>query len=69
MTIQESNNRIIQLLADGKTVKEVADLLSMPRRTVEDRILGMRKTNRCATVTQLVVKLTNPVFARMIQTG
>jgi DNA-binding NarL/FixJ family response regulator len=65
MTLQESNNRIIDLLAAGKTVKEIAEVLSMSKRTVEDRIYELRKKEKCTTVTQLVMKLLNPVFGRM----
>jgi DNA-binding CsgD family transcriptional regulator len=57
MTVQESNNRIIQLLAAGKIQKEIAAELNLSLRTVEDRILDMKRIYGCTTQTQLVVKL------------
>lgn len=65
MTLQESNNRIIEMLAEGKTAKEIARELAMSRRSVEGRIYRMRKKEQCASATQLVAKLLNPVFGRM----
>lgn len=57
--IQVSNNQIILLLASGFTAKEIAQQLSIPHRTIEDRIHDMMKKNGARTRTQLVVKLMN----------
>ena len=65
MTLQESNNRIIELLAEGMTYKEIAATLSMKQRTVLDRVQEMKKKNECVSATQLVMKMLNPVFGRM----
>lgn len=66
MTLQESNDQIINLLAEGKTYKEIAAALSMKYRTVYDRVTEMKKKNACATRDQLLLKLLNPVFGRMM---
>lgn len=55
--ITKTNQEIIELLAQGKTVKEVAAGMEMNRRTVEKRIGAMKKRFKCLTVTQLVVTL------------
>jgi len=57
MCISESNNRIISLLAQGKTVKEISGELNIPARTVEKRLLSMRRREGCRTTVQLVLKL------------
>lgn len=56
MTFQESNTRIIELLSEGKTYKEIAAELNMKYRTVYDRVTEMRKRNDCRTRDQLLVK-------------
>lgn len=56
-TLNQTNQQIIQLLAAGKTVKEVAAVLAMKQRTVTDRIQEMKIRFRCANATQLVVTL------------
>lgn len=48
---------IIKLLAEGKTVKEIASITGINKRTIEKRIEVLKKKNGCLTVTQLVVKL------------
>jgi DNA-binding NarL/FixJ family response regulator len=55
--LTDSNKQIIELLASGKTVKEAASILKMNNRTVEDRILEMRRQLNCINTTQLVVKI------------
>ena len=57
MTKEESNLKIIQLLAEGKLQKEIAQELRMPIATVRDRILDMKRENQCPTQTALVVKM------------
>jgi DNA-binding NarL/FixJ family response regulator len=57
MTITETNRKIIQLMGEGNTDKEIAKVLSMPTRTVQRRIYDMRKTEGCRNRTQLVLKV------------
>jgi DNA-binding NarL/FixJ family response regulator len=57
MTFEESNARIIELLAKGKTVKEVAVDLNMNKRTIKARIDGLKRKHQSATITQLVLKV------------
>lgn len=52
-----SNNDIIELLSSGYTVKEIAAMLNMNRRTLEKRINTMRQKHQAKTVTQLVVNM------------
>jgi len=57
MTIQESinrNNQIIDLLASGLTIKEVAQQLNISPKTVDVRLDKMRKRRGCNSTTQLV---------------
>jgi DNA-binding NarL/FixJ family response regulator len=51
-----TNDQIIQLLGSGYTVKEVAVMLEMKKKTVEKRISTMKRKQDCKTVTHLVVK-------------
>lgn len=67
MTLQESNDKIIHLLADGKTYKEISAELGMKYRTIYDRVTEMKKKYHCGTRDQLVLKLLNPVFGRMME--
>jgi DNA-binding NarL/FixJ family response regulator len=50
-----SNDNIIALLGGGYTVKEIAGMLGMKKKTVEKRISTMKRKGNCKTVTQLVV--------------
>lgn len=52
-----TNRTIVELLAKGKTVKEIASDMKMNLHTVTKRITTMKKKNNCLTVTQLVVTL------------
>lgn len=52
-----TNRQIVELLAAGKTVKEIATEMNMKNRTIEKRIKTMRKEHNCLTVTQLVATL------------
>lgn len=47
---------IIKLLSEGKTVKEVAALTGINRRTLEKRLETMRQENQCVNMVQLIVK-------------
>ena len=47
---------LIQMLADGYTVKEIFKEKGINNRTLEKRILILRKRCDAKTVTQLVVK-------------
>jgi len=53
----KTNDQIIQLLGSGFTVKEVAAMLDMKKKTVEKRISTMKRKENCKTVTQLVVNM------------
>ena len=55
--MKEQNKKIIDLLAMGLTVKEVASALNMSKWTVTRRIKKMKKENECFNVAQLVLKL------------
>lgn len=57
MSIKVSNDEIVECLAIGMTVKEIADKLNMKERTVTDRIAGMKKANGCTSIAQLVLKI------------
>lgn len=57
MNITETNRKIIQLMGDGNTDKEIADSLKMPVRTVQSRIYRMLKNWGCRNRTQLVLKV------------
>lgn len=48
---------IIKLLSEGKTVKEVANITGINKRTLEKKIENMKKENKCVNIVQLVVKL------------
>lgn len=58
MTIDESNARIIELLIEGKTTKEIAATVFLSTRTVESRLKRMRKQHNVITTIQLVLKIT-----------
>lgn len=59
--MNEQNKLIIQLLAEGLTVKEAAAKMNMNPRTVEGWIYKMRKKLNCKTVTELVMKVKTEV--------
>lgn len=60
MTLSESNNKIIELLATGKTYKEIAASLGMKYRTIVDRVEELKKKYSCLTRDQLLLKLLAP---------
>lgn len=49
-----TNSQLVQYLADGYTVSEIADEEKVSRRTLEKRILNLRNECLCKTVAQLV---------------
>jgi DNA-binding NarL/FixJ family response regulator len=57
MNITETNRKIIELMGDGNTDKEIADNLKMPVRTIQSRIYRMLKSWDCRNRTQLVLKV------------
>lgn len=57
MKISESNMKIIRLMGDGKTDKEIADNMKMPIRTIRGRISTMLKKWDCKNRTHLVLKV------------
>jgi DNA-binding NarL/FixJ family response regulator len=57
MNITETNKKIIQLMGEGNTDKEIAEVIKMPIRTVQSRVYGMLKKYDCRNRTQLVLKV------------
>lgn len=57
MSITETNRRIIQLMGEGNTDKEIANVLQMSIRTIQDRVYKMMKKEKCKNRTQLVLKV------------
>jgi DNA-binding NarL/FixJ family response regulator len=57
MNITETNRKIIQLMGDGNTDKEIADNLKMPIKTVHKKVHAMLKKHNCRNRTQLVLKV------------
>lgn len=57
MNINETNRRIIRLMGEGNTDKEIASQLKMSIRTVQDRVYKMMKYWECKNRTQLVLKV------------
>lgn len=55
--MNEENQKIIELLAQGLTVKQVAHEVKANVRTLEQKILRWRKKLKCDNITQLVVKM------------
>lgn len=49
-----NNSEIVQYLANGYKVREIAEIANINRRTLEDRILDLRERHLCKTVTHLV---------------
>lgn len=52
--LNESDAEIAQLLADGKTVNEVADKLKVNKRTMEAKVMSAKKKALAATLPHLV---------------
>jgi DNA-binding NarL/FixJ family response regulator len=57
MNITETNRKIIQLMGEGNTDKEIADKLQMSIHTVQKRVVNMLKKWSCRNRTQLVLKV------------
>lgn len=57
MNLSESNIKIIELLAAGKTYKEIAAILEMKYRTIYDRVTELKRKHQCLTRDQLLVKM------------
>jgi DNA-binding NarL/FixJ family response regulator len=57
MNTRESNLKIVELLAKGLTIKEVAAKMNMGKRTIDARILVLKKKFQSRTLPQLVVKV------------
>ncbi len=69
MTIQQSNEQIIDLLAKGKTYKEISAEIGMALRTIEHRIHKMKQQHACLNRDQLLIKLLKPNFGNMAAGG
>jgi len=52
--LNESDAEIAQLLADGKTVNEVADKLKVNKRTMEAKVMSAKKKALAETLPHLV---------------
>lgn len=52
----EQNKRILELLSEGKALKEIAGEMKMHIKTVEKRLEGMRERNDCPNRISLAVK-------------
>jgi DNA-binding CsgD family transcriptional regulator len=61
------NQQIIELLAAGKTAKEIAGDFNVSPRSIEDRLRHMRRRHQCVSTTQLVVKILFCTFALHVQ--
>ena len=48
---------IMQLVADGFTLLQIADKIGLCNRTVEQRILRLRKKLNCKNITHLAIML------------
>ena len=57
MSITETNSKIIQLMGEGNTDKEIAATMKMSIRTIQDRVYKMMKKWECKNRTQLVLKV------------
>jgi two-component system, NarL family, response regulator DevR len=57
MSITETNKKIIQLMGDGNTDKEIADKLNIPVKTIKNKVAAMLKKHECRNRTQLVLKV------------
>lgn len=55
--MNEQNKRILELLSEGKALKEIADIIGMKERTIEKRLDNMRRKEHCRSTIQLVVKI------------
>lgn len=54
MKTDNTDTEILKLLAEGLTAKEIAEKLSISKRTVEARILRMKERSSTKTSTHLV---------------
>jgi hypothetical protein len=52
-----SNEKIIDLLAEGYNGPEIRQMYNMKKSAWEQRMLRLKKRHNCRTATQLVVKL------------
>lgn len=57
--MKDLDKKIIQLIADGKTAKEIGAQLNLSRRTIEDRLEKLRFKYDCKKTIQLVKLLEN----------
>jgi len=55
--LDDIDKKILNLIADGKSVKEIAWKVGMKARQVDYRIKAMRKYYECTSVPQLIIKL------------
>jgi DNA-binding CsgD family transcriptional regulator len=60
MNLTETNKQIIEHLAAGKLYKEIADIMTMSRHTIIDRVKAMKKKYEAKTIAELVIKVKIP---------
>jgi len=56
-TLDETDKQILMLIAEGKTVKEIAWKTGKRSSNIEYRLRTMRKHYNCLNTTQLIAKL------------
>ncbi|HET8870102.1 MAG TPA: hypothetical protein VFM48_06625 [Aquabacterium sp.] len=56
MILSPIDKEILQALAEGQSQKQVAETVCRSHKTIEDRLLIMRRVHRCDTTTELVAK-------------
>lgn len=57
--LDETDKKILNLISEGKTVKEIAWKVGKSSRHIDYRLKVMRKYYQCANIPQLIVKLQN----------
>lgn len=57
--MKDLDKKIIQLIAEGKTAKEIGEQLNLSKRTIEDRLDKLRFKHDCKKTIQLVKLLEN----------
>ncbi len=56
-SLDETDKQILMLLAEGKTIKEIAWKIAKRSSNIEYRLRTMRKHYGCLNTTQLISKL------------
>jgi DNA-binding NarL/FixJ family response regulator len=64
--MNEQNKRILELLSEGKALKEIASEMNMHIKTVEKRLNKMRKKNKCVNRMELAMKFVTGELTLMV---